>query len=229
MGANLKIMAASQAVYFFWYNKLKAGFEQRSGHSVGVLENLLLAYSAGAINACMTCPLWAAAMRLKLATKKRAALEERRAAVDGDGAGDAEAASTAAADAGDATEEPGIVSVLKQMLEDDGVAGLYKGLGPALVLCTNPAIQFLVYEQLRRRLAASRPVRCAAPPVVLHAPCRPLCCAAPPVVLRRAARCAAPRRPLCRAARGARVVNGCARSRSFPYAALVPLHGARCV
>uniref|UniRef100_A0A7S1C908 Uncharacterized protein n=1 Tax=Bicosoecida sp. CB-2014 TaxID=1486930 RepID=A0A7S1C908_9STRA len=153
IGANLKIMAASQAVYFWWYNKLKGRYERGAGRAVGVVENLALAYIAGAINASLTCPLWAAALRLKLEGKKR---EAAAAAADGgdDGSSDVEGLER---DGDDAAPEPGILSMLKTMVDEDGVRGLYKGLGPALVLCTNPAIQFLCYEQLRRRLAADRP------------------------------------------------------------------------
>lgn len=147
LGGNLKIMAVAQAVYFFWYNSLKNTVEKRTGHALTVVENLMLAYTAGAINAGSTCPLWSVATRLKLRAKARAKAAE-------DAGGDEEKGSDG--DDGDEADDGGdtIVGQLKAIYKEGGVKGLYNGLGPALLLCTNPAIQFLVYEQLKARVSA---------------------------------------------------------------------------
>ena len=47
-----------------------------------------------------------------------------------------------------------IADTFRTILREEGVQGLYKGLLPSLVLVSNPAIQFLAYEQLVRLLSA---------------------------------------------------------------------------
>ena len=48
---------------------------------------------------------------------------------------------------------------LGEVLRNEGIAGLYKGLGPALILCSNPAIQFMVFDQLKHWWLAARSKR----------------------------------------------------------------------
>ena len=47
-----------------------------------------------------------------------------------------------------------IASTFRTIVQEEGVQGLYKGLLPSLILVSNPAIQFLAYEQLVRALSA---------------------------------------------------------------------------
>ncbi len=55
----------------------------------------------------------------------------------------------------------GIFETINQILDKDGLAAFWRGIGPALVLVVNPVIQYTVFEQLkntlvRRRLAKLR-------------------------------------------------------------------------
>jgi adenine nucleotide transporter 17 len=47
------------------------------------------------------------------------------------------------------TQYSSIWNALTRIYRDEGVDGLYKGLGPALMLVSNPVIQFFCFEQLR--------------------------------------------------------------------------------
>lgn len=65
-----------------------------------------------------------------------------------------------------ATDEPGDVKkvvkrlsflqTLRSVVDKDGVRALWKGIGPALVLVTNPVLQYTVFEQLKRVLLQGR-------------------------------------------------------------------------
>lgn len=53
----------------------------------------------------------------------------------------------------------GVLQAARKIVADEGVSALYKGLLPALMLVSNPAIQFACYEQLSGRLLALRAVQ----------------------------------------------------------------------
>lgn len=48
------------------------------------------------------------------------------------------------------------LNTLRSIVEKDGVGALWKGIGPALVLVTNPVLQYTVFEQLKSWLLRSR-------------------------------------------------------------------------
>ena len=49
----------------------------------------------------------------------------------------------------------GTVPLLKELYEEDGLAGLFRGLGPALILVSNPTIQYSVFEKLKQLFTKS--------------------------------------------------------------------------
>lgn len=44
----------------------------------------------------------------------------------------------------------GITGVVSDIVATEGLGALYKGMMPALVLTTNPAIQFMVFDKLKK-------------------------------------------------------------------------------
>ncbi len=139
IGATMGTLAVSQAIYFFTYESFKGAAERfrNSGggkpRSPSALETLAVAYAAGAVNATVTSPLWTAAKRVQLWKASH-------------GAGGA------AGEAKDPPEEPTLLSAMASVVADEGVGGLFRSLPVSLVLCANPAIQFLAYERLRAAL-----------------------------------------------------------------------------
>eukprot|EP00937_MAST-01D_sp_MAST-1D-sp2_P001553 g1553.t1 len=61
----------------------------------------------------------------------------------------------------DAPPSRGLVNELLQLFREEGLPGLFQGLAPSLVLVSNPAVQFMSAELLKRayvrRLVAARP------------------------------------------------------------------------
>jgi adenine nucleotide transporter 17 len=47
-------------------------------------------------------------------------------------------------------KQPTLLSVTRSIWVDEGIGGFWSGIVPALVLVVNPAIQYLIYEQLLR-------------------------------------------------------------------------------
>mmetsp|Transcript_0 Transcript_0/g.2 ORF Transcript_0/g.2 Transcript_0/m.2 type:complete len:291 (-) Transcript_0:1386-2258(-) len=49
----------------------------------------------------------------------------------------------------------GTIQAAKRIVHEEGYLGLYKGVGPALILTSNGAIQFVIYEELKQRFIPS--------------------------------------------------------------------------
>lgn len=52
----------------------------------------------------------------------------------------------------DSSSKEGLFAVLTRLFKEEGLHGLYRGLIPALILVSNPAIQHTLYEQVVRRI-----------------------------------------------------------------------------
>lgn len=52
-----------------------------------------------------------------------------------------------------------ISEAIEKIVSKDGLAGFWRGIGPALVLVVNPVIQYTVFEQLKNALIKSRMAR----------------------------------------------------------------------
>ncbi|CAG8607040.1 13073_t:CDS:2 [Dentiscutata heterogama] len=47
------------------------------------------------------------------------------------------------------TERKSLTNTVKEIVSEDGIIGLWKGLGPSLVLCVNPAITYGAFERFK--------------------------------------------------------------------------------
>lgn len=119
-------LGCSNFVYFYTYNALKTIYLKMIASSpkeqISAVKNLAIASIAGVINVLMTTPLWVAGTRLSVQGRKKAQ-----------------------------TEKPykGVFDCLTRIINEEGVAALWKGVGPSLILVSNPSIQFVTYERLR--------------------------------------------------------------------------------
>ena len=107
-----------------------AGREAQPGLAPG--QHLLAAAQAGAVVTLVTNPIWVAKTRLQL---------QRRAGQ---------------AAAGGGPLYTGLWDTLTRTAAEEGVRGLYAGLGPSLLLVGHGALQFAAYETLRSRLLEHR-------------------------------------------------------------------------
>lgn len=133
-------LGVSNFVYFYTYNAFKVAWQKqlkRSGQdpSIDPLRNLVIASVSGVINVLLTLPLWVVGTRLTTQPKH---------GKDGKETGET---------------YNGIIDALVKIARKEGVTALWKSLGPSLMLVSNPAIQFVVYEQLKKPLTVRAKAR----------------------------------------------------------------------
>lgn len=138
-------LAISNFVFFYALQVTKRVLapEVRSGQtSLGKpganskLRSLLSSSLAGVINVLVTNPLWVANLRI---------VQEGMPSTD------------AVNQNSCAKKEPSLIAVMQRIIQKEGIGQLWSGTWASLVLVTNPAIQFFVYEQLKLHLLSRRP------------------------------------------------------------------------
>ena len=120
-------LCCSNFVYFYAYNSLKSVV--LGDLKSDPIKDLTFATIAGVINVLVTTPLWVVNTRLKLQGINFETEKYRD------------------------TNQPhykGIIDALLMVARSEGVGSLWNGTKPSLVLASNPAIQFMVYETLKR-------------------------------------------------------------------------------
>lgn len=114
-------LGTSNFVYFYVYNMLKVIVQKRTNAVITPFVNLAVGAVAGVVNVLMTTPLWM--VSTKLATQKP--------------------------NAGGEKPMKGMIDGLIQCHKEMGVKGLWKSVGPNLILVSNPTIHFFTYERVR--------------------------------------------------------------------------------
>ncbi|XP_025163208.1 peroxisomal membrane protein PMP34 [Harpegnathos saltator] len=123
----LQSLCASNFVYFYTFHGLK---ELRSRRNQTAGSDLLLASIAGVINVLTTTPLWVVNTRLKM--RGVATAPERNN-----------------------NEYDTLYDGIKHIWKYEGLQHLWAGTLPSLMLVVNPAIQFMTYESIKRRVNMS--------------------------------------------------------------------------
>eukprot|EP00898_Chlorokybus_atmophyticus_P002551 jgi/Chlat1/3297/Chrsp22S03540 len=139
LGPALAGSGVSWAVYFYWYQRAKLRYQRRlerrestqsSPHSTHLPAHLHLAAAAeaGALVSVLTNPVWVIKTRLQL---------QRRSVNNNN-------------------NYRGTLDALRRIAAEEGVRGLYRGIVPSLLLVSHGAIQFTVYEELKRMVLTYR-------------------------------------------------------------------------
>lgn len=126
----LTSLCASGFVYFYTFHGLRAVFSDGTQKHSAV-KDLALGALAGAINVVTTTPFWVVNTRMKMqGVKLRQGDDSLRRY----------------------PKYEGIFDGLQKIISQEGAATLWSGTLPSLVLVSNPAIQFMIYEALKRRV-----------------------------------------------------------------------------
>ncbi|CAK5275852.1 unnamed protein product [Mycena citricolor] len=123
LGPNIAGNASSWGLYFLFYNMLKKRAADNNPNPAAPLSSgsiLLCSAQASAVTAIMTNPIWVVKVRMFTTTA---------------GAPDA---------------YRGVFHGLTSIFRTEGVQGLFRGTTLALVGVSNGAIQFMVYERMKR-------------------------------------------------------------------------------
>ncbi|XP_068560568.1 peroxisomal membrane protein PMP34 [Cebidichthys violaceus] len=124
-------LCCSNFVYFYCFHSLKAGCLK--GKQSTPSTDLLIGIAAGVVNVLLTTPLWVVNTRLKLQGSKFRNADIRP------------------------TNYSGILDAFAQIIRGEGVGALWNGTFPSLLLVMNPAVQFMIYEGLKRQLRRGAP------------------------------------------------------------------------
>ncbi|XP_076386287.1 peroxisomal membrane protein PMP34 isoform X3 [Megachile rotundata] len=130
----LQSLCASNFVYFYTFHGLKM-LKARRNQTAS--NDLLFASIAGVINVLSTTPLWVVNTRLKMRGVEQA--HERNN-----------------------NEYNTLFDGLTHIWKYEGPGKLWSGTLPSLMLVTNPAIQFMTYETIKRKVTTS--LRNSQPP-----------------------------------------------------------------
>lgn len=121
-------LCCSNFVYFYTYNSLKA-IVLGDGVNPDPLKDLTFAFISGVVNVLVTTPLWVVNTRLKIQGIKFETEEYRD---------DRQ------------VRYKGILDCLIKIVRHEGLMSLWNGTKPSIILASNPAIQFMVYETIKR-------------------------------------------------------------------------------
>jgi len=110
-------------IYFFCYTSLKdlakEHLETKPRAELSIPANLAVGMAAGVVTQCFVNPIGVVQTRLMTTSRNELGVSHS------------------------------FLGVLLRIIREDGLAQLWSGLMPAMVLCLNPAIQFLVFDRLK--------------------------------------------------------------------------------
>ncbi|PWZ03260.1 mitochondrial carrier [Testicularia cyperi] len=135
-GASMVNTFSTQFAYFYWYSVVRTLYINRLAKKtsagvaiLGTATELFLGAIAGALAQIFTIPVSVIATRQQIGNPD--------AGKDGKPA------------------DESFVGVAKDILKEDGVTGLWRGLKPSLVLTVNPAITYGVFERVKTIILAA--------------------------------------------------------------------------
>ncbi|XP_026454175.1 peroxisomal nicotinamide adenine dinucleotide carrier-like [Papaver somniferum] len=149
--------AASQGVYYYFYQVFRSKAEAaaiarfKKGHgdgTVGIFSSLLVAAFSGCVNVLLTNPIWVVVTRMQT---HRKASKLPKPSLTLSVTPDEELQTSE-------IEPPpyGTTNAVQELFDEAGIRGFWKGVGPTLLMVSNPSIQFMIYETLLKKLKARR-------------------------------------------------------------------------
>ena len=133
--------------------------------TLSTIESIVAGLISGTATAIVSNPIWVVNTR-QATGMSRQVRAAKSASTNGANAGGAAApgaaepgAAPGAAPSKAELQRLGFIETLQDVVKKDGVLALWRGLGPALVLVTNPVLQYTVFEQIKNRVLQARQLR----------------------------------------------------------------------
>ncbi|TYJ52460.1 hypothetical protein B9479_006935 [Cryptococcus floricola] len=149
-------IAVTNGVYYAFYEEMRSLLIRRRGNTptsstsaLTTTEGILAGLIAGSITTLTTNPIWT--VQTAQATHATTA-RNASGAIETDVEGNAKKV------------KPSAITVVKEILEKDGLKGFWRGIGPALILVLNPVIQYTTFERLVSLLLGFRLAKQGATP-----------------------------------------------------------------
>ncbi|EFJ30314.1 hypothetical protein SELMODRAFT_89514 [Selaginella moellendorffii] len=148
---------ASQSVYYYFYQLFRNAAESNARRrrkngigdgTVGMSDSLLVAALAGSLNVLLTNPIWVVVTRMQASEMKSSALQSEI---------EKPPASREALPA-DVESQAKHINIVQDLYREAGLIGFWKGVLPTLIMVSNPAIQFMIYETLLKELTKKRKI-----------------------------------------------------------------------
>ncbi|XP_030372001.1 peroxisomal membrane protein PMP34 [Scaptodrosophila lebanonensis] len=127
LGPVLQSLCISNFVYFYTFHALKAVASNGSPAHQSAFKDLVLGSIAGIINVFTTTPFWVVNTRLRMRDVAGTSDEINK-------------------------HYKNLLAGLRYVAKTEGVKGLWSGTIPSLILVSNPALQFMMYEMLKRNV-----------------------------------------------------------------------------
>ncbi|KAL8132004.1 hypothetical protein AgCh_007767 [Apium graveolens] len=163
-------VAASLGIYYYFYQVFKNKAEAiaaanrirgRGDGTVGMFSWLLVAASAGSLNVLLTNPIWVLVTRMQTQTQaEMKMLEAKKEALRNEASRSVIIGASLQekfAELDSIKPQPyGTRHAAREVYNEAGVVGFWKGIVPTLIMVCNPSIQFMIYETSLKRLKAKR-------------------------------------------------------------------------
>ncbi|CAO3617015.1 unnamed protein product [Mucor hiemalis] len=118
---NMAGATFSWGFYFGWYSLIKKYMKKDDEGKLSAVQHLTASAEAGALTAIMANPLWVVKTRMCTTTHNSPGAYT------------------------------GLLDGLKKLYLEEGVRGLYRGIVPALFGVSHGAIQFMAYEEMKKK------------------------------------------------------------------------------
>lgn len=151
LAPNLLGSGVSWGVYFQVYHTAKRALRTHLDRAeLSAPMNFACASAAGVSTALVANPIWMVKTRLQLQQKHLTPVPAAGGAAIAISAPTAATATPIAESTATAMRPyTGTVDAFTRIVREEGVLALYRGLGPALSLVSNGALQFMFYEELK--------------------------------------------------------------------------------